>query len=109
MHIAPETIYSWLYYNVEGQRYIYLLQKANKKQRNKRKQRALKKAQKIKYRVSIHNRPNIDGMFGHFEADSIVSKYHSSGEAIHTEIEKKKRRTKNTGRSHYKIKNRVSI
>lgn len=68
--------------------YIYQ-QKGNKKQRCKRKKRAIEKQNRIKNRVSIHDRPNIENVFGHFEGDSIVSMMHSSGQAIHTEVEKK--------------------
>jgi len=82
LHVAPETIYRWIY----KMNYQQYLQKGNKKYRKKRGNTT--KRHVIKNRVSIHERQDITNEFGHFEGDSIVSKMHSSGMAIHTEVER---------------------
>jgi IS30 family transposase len=87
-HICKETIYAFIYAKEnEELGLIKLLQKGNKKHKKKRGNRKKRPKTIIKNRVSIWERPPVDGVFGHFEGDSIVSKMGGSNEAIHTRSE----------------------
>ena len=90
-YIHHETIYRFIYNrdNKEKKLWEYLPRKHKKRRikfgRSTRRSR-------IPDTVSIHERPEeIEGrlVFGHWEGDSVVGKYHKSG--IHTEVERKTR------------------
>lgn len=86
-----ETIYRFIYSEKAKNKKLYeYLPRKHKKRRKKygRKSRRCR----IPDTVSIHNRPKeVEGrqVFGHWEGDSVVGKWHKSG--IHTQVERKTR------------------
>lgn len=90
-HIHHETIYRFVYgpKNKEKRLWEYLPRK-QKRRRSKYGRKA--KRCRIPDTVSIHQRPKeVEDrrIFGHWEGDSVVGKWHKSG--IHTQVERKTR------------------
>lgn len=90
-HIHHETIYRFIYdpHNKEKRLWEYL---PRKQKRRKTKHGRKAKRCRIPDIVSIHQRPNeVEDrqVFGHWEGDSVVGKWHKSG--IHTQVERKTR------------------
>lgn len=114
MHWKPDVIAGWMRVKMQLERkdrvccetiYTFIYQKGNEELKeclgtgNKKphKERGMSKQKKtiIPYRTSIRERDEIVGTkqeFGHYEADSVVSMNHSSGEALNTIIEMKSRK-----------------
>lgn len=86
-----ETIYRFIY--SDEYQHKKLWEYLPRKQRKRRKQQGRKSQRtRIPDRISIHDRPTeVEDrlVFGHWEGDSIVGKYHKSG--IHTQVERKTR------------------
>lgn len=88
MRVSVETLYAWIYAPAQQHRGLFqYLARGQKKRRRKRGRRV--RTERIKYRVSIHERPqevHAREEFGHWESDSVVGALGSGG--IHTTIER---------------------
>lgn len=88
MRVSTETLYAWIY--SPGQQYRQLWQYLTRGQRKRRRIKGRSvHAERIKYRVSIHERPaTVDTReeFGHWESDSVLGARGSGG--IHTTVER---------------------
>lgn len=91
MRASVETLYAWIYAPTQQHRGLWqYLARGQKKRRRKRGRRV--HSERIKYRVSIHERPDevhAREEFGHWESDSVVGARGSGG--IHTTVERKSR------------------
>ncbi|HUH52474.1 MAG TPA: IS30 family transposase [Microbacteriaceae bacterium] len=91
MRVSTETLYAWIYNPEEAHRQLWqYLPRGQKKRRRLTGRRV--HAERIKYRVSIHDRPaevNDRSGFGHWESDSVLGARDTGG--IHTSVERKSR------------------
>lgn len=90
-HIHHETIYRFIYKSSNKEKRLWEYLPRKQKKRRYKYGRKVKRC-KIPDTVSIHQRPEeVEGrlVFGHWEGDSVVGRWHKSG--IHTEVERKTR------------------
>lgn len=97
-HICHETIYTWIYTQPKKDQGLYWYEYLRRKQKKRKKQKGRTvQRSRIPERVSISKRStkaNKRTEFGHWEGDSIEGKRKSSGEGLHTEVERMSRRIK---------------
>lgn len=91
MRVSPETLYAWIYAPAQQHRQLsqYLARGQKKRRRVKGRQ---VRTERIKYRVSIQERPAgvvTREEFGHWESDSVLGAHGTGG--IHTTVERKSR------------------
>ena len=88
MRVSAETLYSWIYSPAQQHRGLFQYLARGQKKRRRKQGRSVR-SERIKYRVSIHERPeevNSREEFGHWESDSVIGAHGSGG--IHTTIER---------------------
>ena len=91
MRVSHETLYAWIYGSGRRGRQLWQYLPRGHKKRRKRAGRRVQ-TDRIRWRVSIHDRPlDVESRttFGHWESDSIVGSGHSGG--IHTSVERQSR------------------
>lgn len=91
MRVSPETVYAWIYSREQQHRALWQYLARGQKKRRRIKGRSVHR-ERIKYRVSIHDRPatvETREEFGHWESDSVLGLQGSEG--IHTTVERKSR------------------
>lgn len=91
MRVSPETLYAWIYSPKQQHRQLYQYLSRGQKKRRRIKGRRVH-TERIKHRVSIHERPTsveTREEFGHWEADSVLGAQGSGG--IHTMVERTSR------------------
>ncbi|SEB69556.1 Transposase and inactivated derivatives, IS30 family [Paramicrobacterium humi] len=90
MRTSVETLYAWIYHpNQQHRRLPEYLRRGQKKRRKRRGRRVHQ--QRIRWRVSIHDRPAViedRAEFGHWEADSVLGR--GTG-GLHTSVERTSR------------------
>jgi IS30 family transposase len=74
--VSHETIYSWLYKKEQKDEKLWKFLPRHKSTRGLRKSKS-KSDSRIQNRISIHQRPNIDQEFGHWEGDLMAFKKNS--------------------------------
>ena len=91
MRVSPETLYAWIYGPGWRERQLWqYLPRRHKKMRKRGGRRV--HSDRIRWRVSIHERPlDVESWttFDHWESDSIVGSKHSGG--IHASVERQSR------------------
>jgi IS30 family transposase len=91
MRVSVETLYAWIYSPAQKHRQLWqYLPRGHKKRRKKHGRRT--SCERIKHRVSIHNRPaEVEGRveFGHWESDSVLGARGTGG--LHTTVERRSR------------------
>lgn len=88
MRASVETLYVWIYSPEQQHRRLWEYLARGHKKRRRIKGRSVH-AERIKYRVSIHDRPTIIESreeFGHWESDSVLGARGSGG--VHTTLER---------------------
>lgn len=88
MRVSHETLYSWVYSPEQSHRQLWQYLPRGQKKRRKRQGRRVH-SDRLKWRVSIHDRPaevTSRETFGHWESDSVIGAGHSG--AIHTTVER---------------------
>lgn len=91
MRVSTETLYAWIYSPAQEHRQLPQYLARGQKKRRRIKGRKVH-TERIKYRVSIHERPAVVATreeFGHWEADSVVGAHGTGG--IHTMVERRSR------------------
>ena len=91
MRVSVETLYAWIYAPEQQHRGLHQYLTRGQKKRRRIKGRRVQ-SERIKHRVSIHDRPlEVDtrNSFGHWESDSVLGSHGSGG--IHTTVERKSR------------------
>lgn len=91
MRTSTETLYAWIYAPQQQHRQLWQYLARGQKKRRRIKGRSVHR-ERIKYRVSIHDRPQaVESReeFGHWESDSVLGAPGSGG--IHTSVERKSR------------------
>ena len=91
MRVSTETLYAWIYAPDQQYRQLSQYLARGQKKRRRVKGRSVH-SERIKYRVSIHDRPaEVDTReeFGHWESDSVLGAHGSGG--IHTTVERMSR------------------
>lgn len=91
MRVSAETLYAWVYAPAQAHRELaQYLPRGHKKRRRRRGRRV--HSERIKWRVSIHERPvDVEDRleFGHWESDSVLGARGSGG--LHTSVERRSR------------------
>lgn len=91
MRVSPETLYAWIYSPGQQHRQLHQYLARGQKKRRRIKGRKVH-TERIKYRVSIHERPAevlTREEFGHWESDSVLGAHGTGG--IHTMVERTSR------------------
>lgn len=91
MRVSTETLYAWIYSPSQQHRRLWQYLARGQKKRRRLKGRSVC-TERIKYRVSIHERPvEVDtrAEFGHWESDSVLGAHGTGG--IHTTVERTSR------------------
>ncbi|MGK0740835.1 IS30 family transposase [Leucobacter sp. Z1108] len=91
MRVSTETVYAWIYSPGQQHRQLWQYLERGQKKRRRLKGRSVH-TERIKYRVSIHERPTeVDTReeFGHWESDSVLGARGTG--ALHTTIERRSR------------------
>lgn len=91
MRVSVETLYAWIYAPEQQHRQLWQYLSRGQKKRRRIKGRQVQ-CERIKHRVSIHDRPdevNSRDAFGHWESDSVLGARGTGG--IHTTVERKSR------------------
>ena len=91
MRVSPETLYAWIYGLGRKERQVRQYLPRGHKKRRKRRGRKVH-SDRIRWRVSIHDRPvDVESriIFGHWESVSIVGRGHTGG--IRTSVERQSR------------------
>lgn len=91
MRVSVETLYVWIYAPEQQHRGLHQYLARGQKKRRRIKGRRVH-SERIKHRVSIHDRPaEVDtrDSFGHWESDSVLGAHGTGG--IHTTVERKSR------------------
>jgi len=91
MRVSPETLYAWIYSPEQQHRELWQYLERGQKKRRRIKGRKVH-AERIQYRVSIHDRPaeiETRREFGHWESDSVLGARGTG--ALHTTLERTSR------------------
>lgn len=91
MRASVETLYVWIYAPEQQHRRLHQYLARGQRKRRRIKGRRVH-SERIKHRVSIHDRPAEVGTrdsFGHWESDSVLGSHGTGG--IHTTVERKSR------------------
>lgn len=91
MRLSPETLYAWIYSPRQRHRELWQYLPRGHKRRRRRSGRGVH-SERIKLRVSIHDRPaSVEDRqeFGHWESDSVLGLRGSA--ALHTTVERTSR------------------
>ncbi|WBL19631.1 IS30 family transposase [Citricoccus sp. NR2] len=91
MRASPETLYAWIYSPNQAHRELWQYLERGQKKRRRIKGRNVQ-TERIKHRVSIHDRPvEIESReeFGHWESDSVLGARGTG--ALHTSVERTSR------------------
>lgn len=83
-YVSHETIYSWIYKKTQKHEKLWKYLPRHKATRGLRKSKGTK-GSRIQNRVPIHERPNIDKAFGHWEGDLMAFKRNSQFIVVITE------------------------
>ncbi len=89
MRVSTETLYAWIYAPAQASRKWWQYLPRGHRKRRRATGRRVHRTPAIKYRVSIHDRPQIINErveFGHWEADTVLG-VRGSGN-LHTEVER---------------------
>lgn len=91
MRVSVETLYTWIYSPAQQHRELFQYLARGQKKRRRIKGRGVHH-ERIKFRVSIHDRPAVVETreeFGHWESDSVLGAHGTGG--IHTTVERRSR------------------
>lgn len=91
MRVCPETLYAWIYSPEQQHRKLWEYLPRGQKKRRRIKGRRVQ-SERLKYRVSIHDRPpevETREEFGHWESDSVLGARDTGG--AHTTVERMSR------------------
>lgn len=91
MRVSTETLYAWIYATDQQHRGLRQYLPRGHKKRRRRKGRHVHR-ERFKWRVSIHDRPEViedRAQFGHWESDSVLGAHGTGG--IHTTVERSSR------------------